>query len=727
MRKILFSLQTLFFFSMYALNAGAPVISIETENSSMVFKVCENGQVQLCHYGAKILDPGEFSVWGTQGHKEFSPQAYPAQGGVYLNEPALAIRYPDGQRNTELVYKGHSSVKKGGAECTTIELVDKLTGIGVNLVYEAYPAEDVIVNHAEIVNGGKKAVRLMQAASSSIYLEAGKYLLTHCRGDWAAEMMVESELLGHDTKVIETRRGTQVTQWSNPSFMVSLDSDSFNEDYGEVIAGSLAWSGNYRLSFERDITSRVRILAGISPFSSEYPLGPGKTFSTPDMIWTWSGSGSGKASRNLHRWARRYGIYGGAKPTPTLLNSWEGAYFDFNAGTLTAMMDDAAEMGLEMFVLDDGWFGNKYPRNNSSQGLGDWELNTSKLPEGIDYLASYAHGKGLKFGIWIEPEMISPRSVLAEKHPDWVVKSPGREIYESRHQWVLDLTNPKVQDFVFSVFDNTMKLSPCIDYVKWDCNRAVYNFGSDYLGKEQERFYIDYVQGLYSVMKRIREKYPDVLVQCCSSGGGRVDYGALAWFNEFWTSDDTDALQRVKIQYGTSLFFPAVVMGSHVSAVPNHQTRAVTPLKFRFDVACSGRLGMELQPRSMTAEERAFAAKCITSYKEYRDIVFDGDQYRLVSPYEGPYSAVMYVSENRARAVVFLYCTDYVNRSIGGKAFRLQGLDPGKKYRVKELNAEKPCWNGDGGLYTGNYLSSGGFNPFINKTCQSAVFMLEAE
>lgn len=724
MRKFLFIVSVLLVAGFQAKSAGE-IIGINTRNSSMILKTVRDGQLQICHYGAAVADAAEFASWSNQRPERNAPLAYPSQGGMYLGDPALAVRYQDGYRNTELVYGKHTSKKNGNVETTVVELFDRVSDIRVNLVYDAYCEEDVIVSHAEIINGGKGTVRLMQAASSSIYVEAKKYLLTHCTGDWAAEMRVESEVLTHDMKVIETRRGTQVTQWSNPSFMLSLDTDSFNENYGEVIAGSLAWSGNYRLSFEKDVSSRVRINAGISPFSSEYPLGPGETFRTPDMIWTWSGCGAGKASRNIHAWARSYGIYGGAKPTPTLLNSWEGAYFDFNAGTLTGMMDDAAAMGLEMFVLDDGWFGSKYPRNNDSQGLGDWELNRKKLPEGIDYLAKYAHSKGLKFGIWIEPEMVSPRSVLAEKHPKWVVKTPGRRIPESRHQWVLDLSNPEVQDYVYGIFDNTMKLSASIDYVKWDCNRTVYNFGSDYLGEAQEKFYIDYVQGLYSVMRRIREKYPDVLIQCCSSGGGRVDYGALSYFNEFWTSDDTDAAQRVKIQYGTSLFYPAVLMGSHVSAVPNHQTGAVTPLKFRFDVACSGRLGMELQPRNLNEEERGLAAKCIDSYKKYRDIVFEGDLYRLASPYDGPCSSLMYVSKDRSRAVVFLYCSDYINRDVGGMSFNLQGLDPARKYRVTELNVEKSCWNGSGGTFSGNYLSCGGFNPKLRKTWGSAVFLLE--
>ena len=391
------------------------------------------------------------------------------------------------------------------------------------------------------------------------------------------------------------------------------------------------------------------------------------------------------------------------------------------------MIDDAAGMGLEMFVLDDGWFGNNFPRNSDNAGLGDWEVNVKKLPEGIDYVASYAHSKGLKFGIWIEPEMVNPDSDLAHAHPEWVVQSPGREIYQGRNQWVLDLANPAVEDFVFGIFDRTMQLAPNIDYIKWDCNRVIQSFGSPYLGAAQDKFYISYVQGLYNVMRRIREKYPHVLVQCCSSGGGRVDYGSLRYCNEVWTSDDTDALQRAFIQYSQSLTYPACIMASHVSTVPNHQTSNVTPLKFRFDMACSSRLGMELQPRNLSGEERALAERCIGSYKQYRDLVFSGDLYRFASPYDSNYYGVMYVSEDKSRAVVFTYCVAFEPRTVGGKVFRLQGLDPARKYKVVEQNVDASCWWGNGQSFTGSFLMGGAFNPRLPQLYSSAVFVLEAE
>ncbi|MBR1569681.1 MAG: alpha-galactosidase [Bacteroidales bacterium] len=705
------------------------VIAVETDNSALTLLVQESGQVRLLHYGARIGDPAQFLGIGT-GSQDYNTEtslAYPATGGRFIGEPALHVKYADGTHNTEFYYTGHAVTRKEGCTSTAVSLKDYVTGVEVKRVYDAYEKENVIVTHTEIHNGGKEAVELLNYASSALYVDADEYLLTHFHGAWAADMQLEHELLGHDMKVIESRRGVQATQGNNPSFLLSLGTREFRETEGEVIAGALAWSGNFRISFDKDESHRLSILAGISPFASAYPLKGGSTFVTPEMIYTWSGEGAGGASRNLHRWARKYGVYDGGQVNPTLLNSWEGAYFNFTTETLLRMMDDAAGMGLEMFVLDDGWFGNDYPRNGDAAGLGDWEPNRAKLPEGIDYLAQYAHDKGLKFGIWIEPEMVNPASNLAQAHPDWVVQSPGREIYQGRNQWVLDLSNPAVEDFVFGIFDRTMQLAPGIDYIKWDCNRVIQSFGSPYLEREQDRFYVEYCQGLYNVMRRIREKYPRVIVQCCSSGGGRVDYGALRYCNEIWTSDNTDALSRVYIQYATNLIYPACIMGSHVSAVPNHQTGNVTPLKFRFDLACSGRLGMELQPKNLSPQERALAERCIASYYQYRDLVFSGDVYRLASPYDGSYYGLMYVSPDKRRAVVFTYCIHYEPRNVGGKTFRLQGLDPGRKYRVKEQNTDRPSWWGDGQAFTGSFLAGGGFNPVLPQIYSSAVFCLEAE
>ncbi|MBQ9399863.1 MAG: alpha-galactosidase [Bacteroidales bacterium] len=727
MRKILMIVAATLLSLLPGSARDSRIISIETDNNSLVLAVREDGSVYQLHYGARVSSSEFAAVPIRDGRYSAGSLAYPAAGGRFLDQPALHLQYADGTHNTELRYVSHGTVSTQGVLTTTVNLQDEIRKITVRLIYEAYPEEDVIVEHAEIVNGGTAPVTMLDYASSAISFRADSYLLSHVHGGWAKEMQLEHEQLGFGTKVIESRRGAQNTQCANPSFLLSLGTGELRENAGEVVAGALAWSGNYELRFDRTVDGRLTVLAGINPFSSAYPLAAGQTFRTPGMIWTWSQEGAGRASRNLHRWARRHALHSGGQMAPILLNSWEGAYFNFTADTILRMIDDAASMGLEMFVLDDGWFGNNHPRNSDAAGLGDWQVNRRKLPKGIGHLASYAHSKGLKFGIWIEPEMVNPKSDLARKHPEWVVGSRDRELYETRNQWILDLSNPAVQDFVFGVFDDVMKLSPDIDYVKWDCNREVLSFWSSYLGDEQDRFYVEYYQGLYSVMDRIRAKYPDVMIQCCSSGGGRVEYGELSWFDEIWTSDDTDAMERIAMQYATSLIYPACIMGSHVSTVPNHQTHAVTPLKFRFDVACQGRLGLELQPRLLSEEELALVRRCVGSYKTYRDIIETGDLYRLGSPLDSDFYGMMYVTPDRSRAVVFTYCLEFDTLGGEGHPFRLEGLDPGRKYKVTEQNVDRSCWWGDGASFTGAFLSSGAFAPSLPARYSSAVFVLEAQ
>ena len=729
MKKILVFVCS--FCSIGLMGASAQVIEVSTKDLSLVLTVDEAGQVLFQHFGPRIADPAVFLQKETYRREDHCTDnlAYGTAGGRNFRSPALCVTHADGDLNTELRYVSHRESRPGDDVVeTTVVTKDPKTGLVVNLVYTAYGEENVILSHSEIENRTNGPIVLHEFYSSALPLRASKYLLTHFYGSWAREMQVDHTLLTHGIKSIESRKGVRTTHTENPSFLLSLDTESFDENYGEVIAGALAWSGNFRLQFELDEFNVLTVLGGINPYASAYPLAKGERFVTPDMIYTYSFQGAGGASRNLHAWARNHGLYSGGKGCPTLLNSWEGAYFKFDAATLMGMIDDAASLGLEMFVLDDGWFGNRYPRDNASQGLGDWAVNRQKLPEGIDYIADYAHSKGLKFGIWIEPEMVSPKSDLAQEHPEWVVKAEGREIPTIRNQWLLDLTNPAVQDFVFGVFDRTMQLSSKIDYIKWDANRHAESIGSTWLSEEeQSRFWIDYAQGFYRVLERIRAKYPQVLIQACASGGGRVEYGALRYFDEVWTSDNTEALSRTYIQYGTSLIYPAVVCGSHVSAVPNHQTGNITPLKFRFDLASSGRLGMELQPAQMSDAERSFARKAIASYKQYRDLVFSGDLYRIASPYDPDgFYALMYVSKDRKRAVVFAYCIRYQSRTLVPK-FRLRGLDPDLNYRLSELNVSKSRFWGDGKILSGSMLAGEGINPPLSKLYDSGIYYLEAE
>ena len=717
-----------------AVSAAAPqqLIDIRTDDVSMVLAARSGGEVYFRHFGGRIDDPAPLSDYKSSRRADHGTDdlAYPAMGGRNFREPALRVTHADGDMNTDLRYVSHTSRQLADPNVTetVVKMSDSSQALDVELVFTAYARENVITTHTVIRNREQGPVTLHSFYSSALTLKADKYLLTHLYGAWAREAQVDHTLLTHGSKSIESMREVRTTHTENPSFMLTLGSDAFSENCGEVIAGALAWSGNFRLNFEVDEYDALTILAGANPNASEYRLRPGESFTTPEMIYTHSLRGAGGASRNLHDWGRNYGVYHAERVVPTLLNSWEGAYFDFDAKVLKQMIDDAASMGFEMFVLDDGWFGNKYPRNAANAGLGDWQVNQKKLPAGIDDIASYAHRKGLKFGIWIEPEMVNPKSELAEKHPDWIVRPPKRDAPETRRQWLLDLSNPAVQDFVFETFDNTMKLSDKIDYIKWDANRNANNVGSAYLpADEQSHFWIDYAQGFYRVMERIRAKYPDVLIQACASGGGRVEYGALKYFDEFWTSDNTEALSRARIQYGTSLFYPAVAMGSHVSAVPNHQTGNVTPIKFRFDMACAGRLGMELQPKQMTDAEKEFARRAIASYKEYRDIVMQGDLYRIGTPYDesGSYG-VLYVSKDKRQAVLFAYSLHYQGRSLIPK-FRLDGLDPKAGYTVRELNVDKPRFWFDGKTLSGELLMNAGINPHLSKIYDSAVFILKAQ
>lgn len=427
-----------------------------------------------------------------------------------------------------------------------------------------------------------------------------------------------------------------------------------------------------------------------------------KTYSDNDIIETWTEVKNGEkgGARQFHRWGRKYQLANGERERKVLLNSWEGVYFGINEERMHAMMDDAAAMGCELFVMDDGWFGNKY-RRNDTQGLGDWMVDTGKLPGGLTALCRFAAEKGISFGIWIEPEAVNTKSELFEKHPDWALKPMHHEPLTGRGgtQLTLDMSNPRVQDFVFNMFDTLLTRYTDIDYIKWDANAAFLN---------HEVSNIAYHQGLVQTLQRIRAKFPNVTIQDCASGGGRVNWGYLPYFDECWTSDNTDAMQRLRIQWGTSLFFPAICMASHISASPNHQTFRSVPLKFRIDVAMAGRLGMEIQPKDMTEAEKEQCKRAIEDYKTVRPVVQFGDLYRLSSPYEGETSALMYVSEDKQKSVCYWYkLSAYKDQHL--PLLRLQGLDPEARYTIHELNAlPGDSFPLEGKTFTGTFLMQHG-------------------
>ncbi|MEI8114366.1 MAG: alpha-galactosidase [Bacteroidia bacterium] len=707
------------------------LIQIECSDISLILRKDDQSKIAIVYFGNKFTGAGALQEKHYQRNAdsggEYEPMMYPAYGGRNYLEPILKATHSDGSGTCEMILDTMFQTKiSDGLTRTTLVLRDKVYAITVSVIFDAYWKENIITQQVKIKNNEKGNVTLERFYSSYLPVSASQYYLTHFNGTWANEMQSHETLLTPGTMVIESKKEVRATQSENPSFLLSLNREA-QPDYGEVILGALAWSGNYKINFELDECNSLNILSGINPFASSYQLSPGEIFSTPQMVWTYSNSGYGQASRNMHDWARKYALRGGDQIGRVVLNSWEGAYFTFDEKIIKGMIDNAAEMGVETFVLDDGWFGNDFPRNSDAQGLGDWQVNQKKLPKGIDDLASYAVAKGLKFGIWIEPEMVNPKSNLARQKPEWVVKSPNRDIPTLRNQWLLDLTNPEVQNYVYTVFKNTIGLSSNISYVKWDANRHVESFGSSYLAADkQSQFWIDYVHGLYSVYERINKDFPNIEIQLCSSGGGRLEYGALPFHNEFWASDNTDPFTRLYIQFATSLIYPPKAMASHVSISPNHQTGNVSSIKFRFDVAMMGRLGLELQPKNLTDDELKFVKQSIVTYKQVRHIVHFGDWYPVHSPYStDKYAATQYVTKDKNESLLFAFSLDFHGRTWMPN-FTLQGLNTTKKYKITELNVfGKNTFWGNEMIFTGDYLMKVGVNPNILLRGESTVLYLQ--
>ena len=666
---------------------------ISTSKTSLLITANAGEPSKMQYYGVSIA-PGQIQSIYDAG-LVLNANSYPAFGLQTVGEKAIAITQPDGNMSLDLAVDAVTQYTSKDGEITEVLLKDKIYPVWVKQCYKAYKGTDIITTWVEIGNAGKKPVTLFQFASAYLPMSRGDNWLTHFHGAWGAEHTMDEEKLTNGQKVIANKDGLANTETDNPSFMLSLDGKP-QEETGKVFGGVLAWSGNYKLKLDVRNTA-LNIIVGMNEESSQYILEPKETFVTPEFAMTYSTNGKGGVSRAFHHWARQYKMNQGERLHDILLNSWEGVYFKVNQKGMDEMMEAFSAMGGELFVMDDGWFGNKYPRNGGNSSLGDWEVCKEKLPEGIEGLLASARKHHIKFGIWIEPEMSNTKSELFEKHPDWILKFDNRPLSTGRGktQVVLDLTNPKVQDFVFGVVDNLMANYPEISYMKWDDNCSLLDYGSSYLPKnKQSHLYIEYNRGLQKVLQRIRAKYPELVMQLCAGGGARVNYGLLPYFDEFWTSDDTDALQRIYMQWGVSGFFPAIAMASHVSADKNHQTGRRIPLKFRFDVAMSGRLGMEIQPKDMNDVDKAFAKRAIAAYKDIRPVVQFGDLYRLVSPYDNKgVSSLMYVTSEKNKAVFYAYKISHFINMVIPKVC-MNGLDPSKNYRLVDLtpvDSSKPC------------------------------------
>ena len=698
-------------------------ILVNTPNTTLLLKAEEGKPLHVSYYGEKISSVSQvydaFSLW---------EEAYPAFGAGCQEITALDVKHADGNMSTELVYRSDAQQAEANATVYTVTLKDKIYDFEVDVCYRAYNNCDVIETWTVIRNNEKKPIVLQKYASGFMPFRQGDAWVTHQHGSWGAESQITEEPLKAGVFEVHDMNGAKNAVINRPNIMVSLDGKP-RENEGRVVGAVLCWSGNFRMTIDTQGKQVHRLVAGINEAHSQYELKKGETFTTPELAFAYSNEGMGGVSRSYHRWARLNNkVHNGQQLRKILLNSWEGVYLNVSQDGMEKMMDGVKSLGGELFVMDDGWFGDKYQRSVDDCALGDWVTDTRKLPKGVPALEKAAADRGLKWGIWIEPEMTNTKSELYEKHPDWIVCHPARTPITGRGgtQLILDMSNPKVQDFVFGVVDNIMKETPNTYYIKWDANFEIHNFGSHYLSADnQSHLYVDYHLGLKKTLERIRAKYPDLVIQCCASGGGRVNYGLMPYFEEFWVSDNTDAQQRLFIQWGTSMFFPSCAMAQHVSASPNHQTGRVIPLKFRFDVAMTGRLGMEMKPSDLNEKETEFARKAVQTYKDIRPIIQQGNLYRILSPYDKTgFCSEMFITDDKSEAVFFAYKFEqYVD--LFRPRFHFAGLDPNATYELTELNRQGGADHWEGKRITGTFLMKQGIEIALNGQFASKVIKLK--
>lgn len=676
---------------------------------SYIMKIMENGQIENLYYGKRIKDREDFSYLHEEISRpltsvnvpepgvlsmEYTKQEYPSYGTGDYRSPAFTVLQEDGSRISAFAYVGHNifngkkelkplpaTYTESDEEAQTLEIIlyDDLIDTELVLSYTIYEAYPVITRNARFTQKGTEKIVLERALSMSVEFGDMDFEMVHLAGAWARERYVKTRKLEMGIQSIQNLHGTGSSAEHNP--FLALKRPHTTESQGEVYGFSPVYSGNFLAQTEVTTFDLTRVTMGIHPEGFSWELNQGETFQTPEVVMVYSDQGLNKMSQVYHRLYRTRLMrgYWRDKARPILLNNWEATYFDFNEEKILNIAKKAKEVGVELFVLDDGWFG---ARNDDYRGLGDWYVNLEKLPDGISGLSRKIEALGLKFGLWVELEMVNKDSDLYRAHPDWIIGAPGRFESHGRHQHVLDFSRKEVVDYIYEMISKVLRESS-ISYIKWDMNRYMsepYSRGAS--AAHQGMVMHKYILGVYDLYTRLTTEFPEILFESCASGGARFDPAMLYFAPQTWTSDDTDASERVKIQYGTSMVYPVVSMGSHVSAVPNHQLLRTTPLETRGNVAYFGTFGYELDLNLLSDEEIEIVKKQITFMKQYRDLIqVEGDFYRLLSPFAGNDAAWMVVSRDQTEAIAGFY--QRLNKiNASWLRLRLQGLSEDSLYEV---------------------------------------------
>ncbi|HAT4349616.1 TPA: alpha-galactosidase [Clostridium perfringens] len=703
-------------------NENFRTFHLRTKNTSYVLKVMETGHLSHLYWGRKLKADNLEYFFRRRGFGSFAadtdnisgfqleliPQECPTFGATDLRSPSLEFQYEDGTSATDLRYKSHRIYEgkqrlsglpavyvESEEEATSLEitLVDSLKNLEVILTYNVFENFDAITRSLKIVNNSGEKINIERVLSANVDFTTDEFDFIQLSGSWGRERHILRNPLRSGSQAIESRRGSS-SHAQNP-FMALCSKDA-NEEYGDVYGFNLVYSGNFLANVEVDMYRNARAQIGINPFDFKWLIESKEEFQAPEVVLVYSSKGLNGMSQIYHNLYRKRLCRGNYrdKIRPILINNWEATYFDFNEVKIKEIAEEASKLGMELFVLDDGWFGN---RNDDKSSLGDWFVNEDKLKGGLSKLAKDINNMGLKFGLWFEPEMISPISKLYEKHPNWCIHIPGRTRSQARSQLILDLSRKEVCDYIIESISKILESSN-ISYVKWDMNRNMTEVGSLGLNSERQRETAHrYILGLYRVMEEITSRFPNVLFESCSGGGGRFDPGMLYYMPQTWTSDDTDAIERLKIQFGTSMVYPPISMGCHVSAVPNHQANRITSLQTRGVSAMAGNFGYELDITKLSEEEKEEIKEQISLYKEIRETVQFGTLYRLKSPFNSNEVAWMMISEDKNEIIVsYVRQWALVNESFSN--LKLTALDKDSEY---EIIGEDIVLSGDELMYIG--------------------------